>query len=753
MSAMLEPTDPADKAATAAAGFALLREAAATWPAPLRLAAFPPDQAPAVPSGHPLAEEIRALLEGRSAAIPVFDAKHAAWYSAARDVASLRQAVDVLRAWVIPSIGWEEPDGAYVTAADPATGDWPARFAAAGLPAIYRWRSQPGGVAAAAEALKQARRLEMQRPTRERPAAPTLFDLRRRYVLALVSGDERQAEGAVNAIESAALDTPANVSFMRYRLWDHFGEPQRIVDDLSLDRLLRQQIPRRVRLAVACAFHSVYLAGEEARDDNTAARESYSENVHPRLGPTIALLRPEDGPEAARLLAYRASRRGERPAQLSALIVADPWIGKLLGGSEPAIAEPAVTTTPIPREVPPAVVEEPPEVRFWTAVGRGDWRTAQELAEPLLAGSQADVARQLLRRSLEFVPNPQLRTQLEALETPSSAAPKTVQSWAEWVDVVRTGDLAAAEAFVRSDRPDIGRCSGDDCGALAAGMDEMFTDSAWRSDTARRRRVEAGLAELVADVVHEPKFPRRAWSDLYQSLFRLWSDLYAGSADPLDGSVLLTLGLGALTSPGGAEAEVADAVKTWWQRRRIRALLPFLLDAIETLVSHSQQDAVCQELWIDAGSVVRADGDAVPASDRLLWRSLGERLGFEREVIDQTVPAPPPASTTADPLSATGLRKIALVWRLESAAKLAAQRLEQRTGVEVVLVTEEHPRSQAAAAKTADVLLLVWRNISHAVFRAFDGIPRSRLAYVNGEGATSIERALERWLIEDSKSE
>ena len=42
------------------------------------------------------------------------------------------------------------------------------------------------------------------------------------------------------------------------------------------------------------------------------------------------------------------------------------------------------------------------------------------------------------------------------------------------------------------------------------------------------------------------------------------------------------------------------------------------------------------------------------------------------------------------------------------------------------------------------VLLFVWANTTHAVYRAFDNV-REKLAYVEGKGAVSIVLTLERW--------
>jgi hypothetical protein len=38
---------------------------------------------------------------------------------------------------------------------------------------------------------------------------------------------------------------------------------------------------------------------------------------------------------------------------------------------------------------------------------------------------------------------------------------------------------------------------------------------------------------------------------------------------------------------------------------------------------------------------------------------------------------------------------------------------------------------------------------THALFRAFDGYDRQKFCYVQGTGASSIVRTLERWVVAD----
>ena len=71
--------------------------------------------------------------------------------------------------------------------------------------------------------------------------------------------------------------------------------------------------------------------------------------------------------------------------------------------------------------------------------------------------------------------------------------------------------------------------------------------------------------------------------------------------------------------------------------------------------------------------------------------------------------------------------------------------ISDRCGAEVVVVTDKVAGAATNNAASADVVLFVWSATSHAVFRAFDGMDRGRIAYVQGTGSSSIVLALERW--------
>lgn len=88
----------------------LLRLLTPTWPTEWQLT--PAAQALVIPVGHPLAQELLAFCGGEVASLPYFTGPtEIAWFTLAPDADQLQAVIADLRAWIIPSFGWEDPRG------------------------------------------------------------------------------------------------------------------------------------------------------------------------------------------------------------------------------------------------------------------------------------------------------------------------------------------------------------------------------------------------------------------------------------------------------------------------------------------------------------------------------------------------------------------------------------------------------------------------------------------------------------------
>jgi hypothetical protein len=490
-------------------------------------------------------------------------------------------------------------------------------------------------------------------------------------------------------------------------------------------------MPHRVRLTILEAFHTHFLGPLEDEGKTDEALKEYAARIHDKLSGLIALARPADSLSARRLLAYRACVfRDAHQAR------------ELLGGhAGPVVTALLSALAKKGEEAPPSL-----EAQFLEAWKRLDWKAVQELGEALIPEHAEYIP--ILRRSLEFRANQSLQSTIAALQTqagpgakPPPPAPRT---WPEWLALLRGGESAGLEAFLEEREQDAAEGLGpEDIQRFCDGLEELYTDPAANQDTRLRRMLLSGLVEMVDDFVKETAFPRAELADVYLGLFRLWGSLKCGSVYPPDSQVLLELGEAVLQFGRCDEAEIVGLLRAWWEARPGKALLPFLLAAVE-LLDRLGSEGQCENFWILAGDFVRGDPEVLSPGERVLWRQVGARIGYDAATLDEYVPLPEAAVAT-DPLKEAGLGKVAIVSLRERQTHEAAGLIKERCDTEVIIVSETHAGAATKKALSADVVLFVWSATTHAVFRAFDKVDKKRFAYVQGTGAASIVLAVERW--------
>jgi hypothetical protein len=328
------------------------------------------------------------------------------------------------------------------------------------------------------------------------------------------------------------------------------------------------------------------------------------------------------------------------------------------------------------------------------------------------------------------------------VEVEPSVPTATLETWTDWFrSLVSIDDEAAQSFFTERARQTPSTLTAADARSLVGALEQVFLDEALRQR--RRDLICQALAELLQDFVREPDFPRPVLGGLYLAILRLWGSVHAGSSAAEEGHVLLELA-GAAIRLNREPGEVLALVQQWWNARKVPGQLPFLLDAIELLDREHPDRNSSGNLWIEAAEFVRRAPETLTPSEKVLWREVGQRLGIDRQTIAEYLPeeAAPPSE---DVLAGLGLRKIAIVCMREQQASEAAKIIASRTRAEVSIVTAKAAGDETRRAQAADVVLFVWMATTHAVFREFDGFDRRRLCYVQGTGASSIVRSLERW--------
>lgn len=679
----------------------LLARLAASWPTEWRAAGES--------EANPLRFEIAALRRGEDAHLPFFRGEqNVVWLTVAGTATTLRAAITGLRAWIIPSFGWEDRARPIVQPADYA-GPLAALLAAVSPTGYYRWHSSATAARGCiAEKLVLWRRLRSLRPATAAAAEPSLFELREQFQLALATGDRALAEAALAALDERQLETAANTSFMRTRMRAWFGAHAEIVQDPNLSRMIALRLPQAVRAAITEAFYHVYARNHVIAGNLAAARAAVADQILPQIAGLLALARPEDGEGTRWLLEH------------------------------------------MPAETTAARQPESREEAFFGALRRCDWPVVQETGLQLLADtgmreSLRPLVQAGLTESLKYRPEAIVQ---EVLQGPGRER-RTAKDWPQFISALRASDFEAAEAFLElPQRPRLDLTDGRTTAEVTAVVVELATSPQSGEDSGGGLVLHRSMACLVEDLVGDRSYPRCELADAYLALLQAWVATRSGSTLPADSNVTLSLAAGVLQCRGREEGDIAALLRNWWGTRPVKAKLPFLLNALEVLGEYASQPATAQGLWIDGATFIGSHAVALTLTESRLWRAIGEGLGFDQATIDEYVPLKPQREEDAeseDPLATSGLHKIAIVSLHSRAAKAAAEIIVERSGAEVVIVDEVVAGVGTNSARTADVILLVWAATKHAVYRAFDDV-RDKVAYVHGTGVSSIVLALERWL-------
>ncbi len=480
----------------------LLTQLSATWPATLKISLT--DAKPAKLQSHPLGQEILALAEARTASLPYFrgNKDEVAWFTLAPDDQAMRGAVEDLRAWIMPSFAWEDPREPW-SSQEKAAGHSVGSSARCPLPATSAGRPPRATLGVLS---KNSGKCEPS--SRRGPSTPSSG------CLPSSNSDRRLGSRSPPAIATrpmrpsrpstgAELDSADNTLFMRIRLWSRFGDFTRIVDHPDLERLVSLRMPQRVRLSILEAFHEQLLAPLEETHQTDEACKLYACQIHDKLFGLISLTGSGDSLPARRLQGYSAFVRGDaRQAR------------EVLGGTADAVLVALLGTLAMKGEEPPPSQES----QFLDARKRIDWKAVQELGESLIIDHPEYAP--ILLRSLEFRPNQSLRSALDELQNPASAAaesgsaPATPRNWPEWLALLRTGDSAALESFLEDREPEAAESLGPlETQRLCDALEELNTDPAVSQDARLRRMLLSGLVEMVDDFVKElglsPCRPRR----------------------------------------------------------------------------------------------------------------------------------------------------------------------------------------------------------------------------------------------------
>lgn len=725
----------------------ILRELSPSWPPEWSLSIG--DGPVEIAQSHQLYGEVIALQNGEAASIPFVRGQSTAWLTLAPTAQQLFSEIENLRSWIIPSFGWEDPESPIVVPGGSTSG-LTSLILEISPSGYFRWWTAKQHQIVVLEKLKAMRTLNDHRPVHVLTTTPSLFELRSTFEISLTTGDRDGAQEVIDTIDHYELDSAVNTRFMQICLWDQFREFKTIVEYSQLSEIIQVRVPKLVRCSILNAFFETYLEHQE-RTSIEERCQIYESKIHPLAAGLIGASSVKDGNNIARLLAFKV--RYDADAELANELLAstnDSAIKQLLSGLE--------LEAPAPRSL---------TERFWAAMQKEDWNGVQELGLQLLINPprsygflSSDFVRSALVTSLNSHVNDDLKKWLdnervdegtdEIIQDLGTVPP---QSWADFVEFLRTARLKQAEAFLGlDDRPNAASFGMVETVQILDELEDILTDPVLSKRVLEYQLAIESVSVILRDLLTDSSFPRIQLVPVYKKLLDIWCENKKGSTVVPDSNIVLTLADAVLQHDAASQDLIVKRLQEWWQSRRSKSLLNFLLEVVELISDFSENQDTAKNLWLDGAGVINGDSSSVSYTERSLWHISGRRLGLDKQTIEEFLFVEDEISDPGlDPLANIKLRKIAIVSLREKPANSAADLIRARTNATVVIVSKTEAGGETANAVTADVILFVWSCATHAVYRAFDGV-KDKIAYVQGTGASSIVIALERWVSNNSQT-
>lgn len=606
------------------------------------------------------------------------------WVSFGGDSRALLEYAEDLRAWILPGYGTQ---GDLEFARGASQGRLAGLVQAVSPAGYLRWTSDAASLAPILDILNQMHALLVSMPARGSTTPPSLHVLRFRFVSALRCGEWEEAEQVIDEIDRWNLEQAHKTMQMRLRVLGESRNHPVLLTMVEKHHLWALPHPTRVAEAIVEAVLQEVVRPLES----SLPPEMVCEHLRPwqeKLAAVLPLVTPQ-GP-CATVFAYRACLDDDAAGANDLL----PYLSEGLA---------AWVRERFPAEPAPSVLSPPAE-----DLGIHD----------------------------------------DAADTGPAVKAQTAY-WTTLLTLVRQGSttvldrhLSELDARVRAEPALLD--------AVPDMLLELISDPAVESSSASRDALQELLTALVDVIFSGPGFPNLRHCDLYLSVAEALVYVRGESASEEDAHLLHGLLAAIANLSASALPRCTALLKTWWELRPIVPRLEWLLAVLDSLAPLHPEPGSLVGLWAQAVDLATRRQVELSPSQFRLWQRVAGMLELDAQAVGQDLAKlRPPAQSSRDEapgdiLATVPWKKIAIISLQESAAREAARELESRTQAEVAVVTSKVQDGIAKAAKTADVILMVWAASSHAVYRAFDEC-RSRVAYVQGTGTSSIVAAAERW--------
>lgn len=206
------------------------------------------------------------------------------WLACSHDELSSRELHDEMRAFIGPSFGDFEIDGAALSIAQASA---KAVLAQAGLNAIAFFAITPKFEPRVVKSWQRYWQLLDQRPPRPRQELRTFHQLRALFDRALVARNENAAMAAMAALRDQHGLSAENRTFLEIRLHSAFGRWDRILNHPQWDDLLKVRLPPETYGDIWDALYETFLAQVEAQGAATQLVKVFAERVRIMAAPLL----------------------------------------------------------------------------------------------------------------------------------------------------------------------------------------------------------------------------------------------------------------------------------------------------------------------------------------------------------------------------------------------------------------------------------------------------------------------------------
>ena len=584
--------------------------------------------------------------------------------------------------------------------------------------------------------------LTAQQPRWQLESSSNFREAYQQFLSALAAQDWQAAKSRLDIIQAQQLTNTQNIAFLTLRLRAAQQQWQAIWEDMNYPQWANAKPPAVIRHVLLTAFHRVVLQPQELHQDYLANVEKLS--LHrARLGDLLSTRANLDEPHILRMFAYGYAQQGDLGS-----------LARLLDLTSDAETRACIET--LTAHTQTRQVRSLPE-ELALAMGMRDYDKAIELVERL--GDSAKRAEVYLRAALEVEHVAWAQEGIRCYEMLDESVQQhrslardyrlvqdmlkslvlPLEDWFAWFDLL-VRDANDARLVQAIDDLNFSQKSLDwtSTHALATLTDQLLSLTDHVAHL-RKPHVKRGLELFSNSLLSESAFPRPEGDTLYETLYTLFITHDPPSRETC--AKMLRYAEALLIHDKSRVNAICKNLRTWFAEPA-SALNDTLLEAFELLSDYGVERAVLQD-WYMAWSAKWREAP----SNWQVWRDFLRWLGIEENALRRfDTPAATPRESSVDILAALpdGF-KIAIFSLHPLSAERAATLLKQRhAGLDVrVYADSKMNDSMHAAARHADLVVVVTSCLSHTVFYGIKDKLQRDPVYPQSRGTTSILRAIE----------